>query len=83
MPREVLMSEARSNLSKLVDEVRMRTRDIIIRIRESPAAVLMNMERYTRLTQIEDKLLAIELRDALKGGTRPLEKVLEELKLDV
>lgn len=83
MAKEVLMSEARSNLSKLVDEVRMNTRDIIIRLREVPAAVLMNMERYTRLTQIEDKLLAIELRDALKGGTRPLEKVLEELKLDV
>lgn len=83
MAKEVLMSEARSNLSKLVDEVRMNTRDIIIRLREVPAAVLMNMERYNRLTQIEDKLLAIELRDALKGGTRPLEKVLEELKLDV
>lgn len=83
MAKEVLMSEARSNLSKLVDEVRMNTRDIIIRLREVPAAVLMNMDRYNRLTQIEDKLLAIELRDALKGGTRPLEKVLEELKLDV
>jgi prevent-host-death family protein len=78
--RQVALSEAKAKLSELVDEVRRLRTPIVIRKRNTPAVVLVEMDAYRRLQEMEDRLLSLQLRDALKGKKYPLRKVLSELE---
>jgi len=78
--RQVALSEAKAKLSELVDEVRRLRNPIVIQKRNIPAAVLVEMEAFRRLQEMEDQLLALQLREALKGRKYPLRKVLGELE---
>jgi prevent-host-death family protein len=78
--RQVRLSEAKAKLSELVDEVRRLRNPIVIQKRNTPAAVLVEMQAFRRLQEMEDRLLALQLREALKGKKYPLRKVLAELE---
>jgi prevent-host-death family protein len=78
--RQIALSEAKAKLSELVDEVRRLRNPIVIRKRNTPAAVLVEMDAFRRLQQMEDRLTALQLREALKGKKYPLRKVLAELE---
>lgn len=78
--RQVRLAEAKAKLSELVDEVRRGGNAIVIQKRDTPAAVLVEMEAFRRLQEMEDQLLALKLREALKGKKHPLRKVLGELE---
>ena len=77
--RQVGLAEAKAKLSELVEQVRRERNPIVIRKRDTPAAVLVEMEAFRRLQEIEDEYLALKLREALKGKKYPLRKVLGEL----
>jgi len=76
--REIALSAAKNKLSEIVDEVR-RGRDVVISKHEKPVAVLVEMERYQRLQEMEDRLAKLELAKALRGKKYRLEEVLNEL----
>lgn len=78
--RQVALSEAKAKLSELVDEVRRLRNPIVIQKRNTPAAVLVEMDAYRRLQEMEDRLIALQLREALRGKKYPLRKVLAELE---
>jgi len=78
--RQVRLAEAKAKLSELVDEVRRERNAIVIQKRDTPAAVLVEMEAFRRLQEMEDQFLALKLREALKGKKYPLRKVLGELE---
>lgn len=78
--KQVALSEAKAKLSELVDEVRRLRNPIVIQKRNTPAAVLVEMGSFRRLQEMEDRLLALQLREALKGRKYPLRKVLSELE---
>jgi prevent-host-death family protein len=78
--RQVALSEAKAKLSELVDEVRRLRNPIVIQKRNTPAAVLVEMDAFRRLQEIEDRMIALQLREALKGKKYPLRKVLDELE---
>ncbi len=78
--RQVALSEAKAKLSELVDEVRRLRNPIVIQKRNTPAAVLVEMDAFRRLQEMEDRWLALQLREALKGKKYPLRKVLAELE---
>src|SRR5262245_4814714 len=80
----VRLSEAKARLSELVDEVRKTAGgEVEIRKRDRPVAVLMGVDRYRRLRNLEDRVLRMELRHALRGRSRPLREVLKDLGLEV
>jgi prevent-host-death family protein len=78
--RQVALSEAKAKLSELVDEVRRLHNPIVIQKRNTPAAVLVEMDSFRRLQEIEDRMIALQLREALKGKKYPLRKILDELE---
>ena len=78
--RQVRLAEAKAKLSELVDEVRRERNPIVIQKRDTPAVVLVEMEAFRRLQELEDQFLALKLREALKGKKYPLRKVLGELE---
>ena len=78
--RQVRLAEAKAKLSELVDEVRRERNPIVIQKRDTPAAVLVEMEAFRRLQEMEDQFLALKLREALKGKKYALRKVLGELE---
>jgi len=77
--KQVALSEAKAKLSELVDEVRRSRSSIVIQRRRNPVAVLVEMERFRRLQEMEDRVTSLQLREALKGRKTPLRKVLSEL----
>ena len=77
--KQVALSEAKAKLSELVDEVRRSHGSIVIRRRSNPVAVLVEMDRFRRLQEVEDRVTSLQLREALKGRKTPLRKVLSEL----
>jgi prevent-host-death family protein len=78
--REIALSAVKNKLSEIVDEVR-RGQDVVISKHEKPVAVLVEMERYQRLQEIEDRFAKIELTRALRGKKYRLEEVLNELDI--
>jgi prevent-host-death family protein len=78
--KQVRLAEAKAKLSELVDEVRREKNPILIRKRDTPAAVLVELEAFRRLQENEDQLLALKLREALRGKKYPLRKLLAELE---
>jgi prevent-host-death family protein len=78
--KHVRLAEAKAKLSELVEEVRRERNPIVIQKRDTPAAVLVEPERFRHLQESEDRLMALELREALKGKKYPLREVLAELE---
>lgn len=78
--KQVALAEAKAKLSELVDEVRRLRNPIMIRKRNTPAAVLVELDAFHRFQQMEDELLSLQLREALKGKKYPLRKVLGALE---
>jgi prevent-host-death family protein len=81
--KQVALSEAKAKLSELVDEVRRSRSSVVIQKRQNPVAVLVEMDRFRRLQEIEDRLLSLQLQEALKGKKVPLRQVLSELEGEV
>jgi prevent-host-death family protein len=78
--RQVALTEAKAKLSELVEEVRRSRSPIVIRKRNMAAAVLVEMDAFRRLQEMEDRMLSLQLREALKGKKYPLRKLLSELE---
>ena len=78
--REIALSTVKTKLSEIVDEVR-RGQDVMISKHEKPVAVLVEVERYQRLQEIEDRFAKLELTRALRGKKYRLEEVLNELDI--
>jgi prevent-host-death family protein len=78
--KHVRLAEAKAKLSELVEEVRRERNPIVIQKRDTPAAVLVEPEVFRHLQESEDRLMALQLREALKGKKYPLRKVLAELE---
>lgn len=76
------ISEAKTNLSGLVDAVRTDGEARVIVRHKKPAAVLVSVEDWVDLRQMRERRYASELRAALAGGTTPLRAVLRELEPD-
>ena len=81
--KTVLLSDAKARLSCLVDEVRTGGNSIVIRKRARPVAVLLEVDRYRRLQEMEDLVIGLRLREALRGRKYQLREVLRELKVGV
>lgn len=80
---EVGLSTAKEKLSELVDDVRLGEQDaVIIRKHEKAVAVLVEVKRYQRLQELEDRFLQLELKQALRGRKYKLDEVLRELGLE-
>jgi prevent-host-death family protein len=77
--KQIALSEAKAKLSELVDEVRRSRGSIVIQRRSNPVAVLVEIDRFRRLQQMEDRVTSFQLREALDGRKTPLRKVLGEL----
>jgi prevent-host-death family protein len=80
------LSQARANLSELVEEVRGGTEKIITKNGESAAALISTekLERYYRMER--NRIHMLLLRDAIEGmrslkhGTRDANEVLAEIE---
>lgn len=79
MAKEVALSTAKEKLSELVDDVRRGQEAVIIRKHDRAVAAIVEIERYRRMQEIEDRFTQLELREALRGKKFPLEQVLSEL----
>jgi prevent-host-death family protein len=77
--KEVALSTAQETLSALVDDVQRGHDDVIIRNDDKPVAVLVEIDRYHRMQELEDRFTQLELNAALRGKQYPLEEVLSEL----
>ena len=76
----VPISEAKTNLSGLVDAVRTDGEARVIVRHSKPAAVLVSVEDWVELRRMKERRYADELRAALSEGTTPLKTVLRELE---
>lgn len=76
----VPISEAKTNLSGLVDAIRTDGEARVISRHSKPAAVLVSVEDWVALRQMKERQYAAELRAALAEGTTPLKAVLRELE---
>ena len=81
--REVSLSDAKTKLSQLVDEVRTgAARAIEIVRHKRPVAALVGIDTLRKFQRLEDRLLCLELEEALaKGKKTPLREVLKGLDL--
>jgi len=81
--KKVALSDATAHLSEFVDEVRTGGEPIVIHKRNKDLVVLVEIERFRRLQELEDRFRSLRLREALCGKTFTLRKVLAELNLGV
>jgi prevent-host-death family protein len=79
--KSVALTEAKTQLSLLVDEVRASGEPIEILEQGEPAAYLVGVGLFKRLRGIEDSVRTEQLRRALEGPRYDLEDVLTELGL--
>jgi prevent-host-death family protein len=77
--KEVALSTAREKLCELVDDVRRGHGDVIIRKHDTPVAALVEIDRYRRMQDLEDRFTQRELKAALRGKRHRLDQVLSEL----
>lgn len=77
--KEVALSTAKEKLSELVDDVRRGRESVIIRKHDKPVAALVEIDRYQRLQELEDRFTRLELKAALRGKQYRLDEVLSEL----
>ena len=81
--KHIGLSDAKANLSELIDQVRTRREPIMIQKHEKDVAVIVEVALFRRLQELEDRVMTIELREALKGRKYDLREVLGELRLEV
>ena len=81
--KKVPLSEVKAKLSEFVDEVRTGGSVVVIRNRDKEVAVLVEVEQFHKLKEMEDTFRTLQLREALRGGIRPLREALAKLKLEV
>lgn len=81
--RTVALSDAKTNLSQLVEELGPENENVVIKKRKKEVAVLVDIRSFRRLQELEDRFLSLQLKKALKGKMHDLREVLGELKLDV
>lgn len=78
----VSVSDAKTRFSEILDAVRTKTSHVVvIQKRDKPVAALLDIGEFHRLRDLEDRLIAEELHEALKGPKYPLRKVLKDLDL--
>lgn len=77
--KQVALSTAKEKLSELVDDVRRGHDDVIISKHDRPVAALVEIDRYRRMQELEDRFTQLELKAALRGKQYRLEEVLSEL----
>jgi prevent-host-death family protein len=79
--KSVALTEAKTRLSSLVDEVRASGEPIEILEQGEPAVCLVGVELFNRLRGIEDSIRTVQLRRDLEGPQYDLEDVLAKLGL--
>jgi prevent-host-death family protein len=77
--KTIALSEAKATLSEIVDTVRRDLQDVVIEKHKKRVAVLVESARYDRLREIDDAVMRLELKKALRGRKYRLEDVLNEL----
>ncbi|MFL6234469.1 MAG: type II toxin-antitoxin system Phd/YefM family antitoxin [Thermoanaerobaculia bacterium] len=82
MMKSVALTEAKTRLSSLVDEVRTSGEPIEIREQGEPAVYLVEVETFKRFRGIEDSVRTEQLRRDLESQRYDLEDVLAKLGLD-
>jgi prevent-host-death family protein len=80
--KSVALTEAKTQLSSLVEEVRNSGESIEIREKGETTAYLVEAETFNRLRGIEDSIRTEQLRRDLEGPRYDLEEVLAKLGLD-
>jgi prevent-host-death family protein len=80
--KSVALTEAKTRLSSLVDEVRASGEPIEIHEQGEPAAYLVGVGTFKRLRGIEDSVRTEQLRRSLEGPRYDLGDVLAKLGLD-
>ena len=79
--KKVAISEAKTHLSALVDEVRMTREAVVIHRRNKPAAVLVEVNEYRLLSRLRDTVRTEQLQRTLQGELVDLEEVIAGLDL--
>jgi prevent-host-death family protein len=77
--KTIALSEAKATLSEIVDTVRRDQQDVVIKKHKKSVAVLVESGRYERLRELDDAVMRLELKKALRGRKYRLEDVLNEL----
>jgi len=77
--KTIALSEAKATLSEVVDTVRRDLQDVVIEKHKKSVAVLVEAGRYERLRELDDAVMRLELKKALRGRKYRLEDVLNEL----
>lgn len=77
----VALSDAKAHLSKLVEQVQATGTPVGIKKHDTEAVVLVRADVFSRLKELEDKMISAQLRAALTGRKYDLEEVLRELNL--
>ena len=77
--KAVPLSDAKARLSQLIDNVRRTAREVVIKKHDTPVAVLVGIDRFRHLEDLENRMRQAELRGALKGSKFRLEDVLREI----
>jgi len=77
--KTIALSEAKATLSEIVDTVRRDLQDVVIEKHKKGVAVLVEAGRYERLRELDDAVMRLELKKALRGRKYRLEDVLNEL----
>lgn len=77
----VALSQAKANFSKLVDQVETTRKPVGIKKHNHEAVVLVTAEWFSRLKDLEDKMISAQLKAAVKGKKYDLNEVLRECKL--
>lgn len=73
------LSDAEARLSEIVDDLRRDLQDVAIEKHGESVAVLVEVRRYQRLRELDDAVMRLELKRALRGRKYRLEDVLDEL----
>lgn len=77
--KAVPVSDAKAKLSELVDDVRRTSREVVIKKHDKEVVVIVEIDRFKRLQNLENRMRQAELRRALQGKKFRLEDVLSEI----
>jgi len=80
-PRTVAISVAKAKLSELIDEMYTSGTPVVIRRRNKPAAVLVEVAEYEQLSELRDTVRNVQIRKALQGELYDLDEVIAGLGL--
>jgi prevent-host-death family protein len=77
--KTIVLSQAKARLAEIVDDLRRDLLDVAIEKHGKSVAVLVEPRRYERLRGLDDAVMRLELRKALRGRKYVLEDVINEL----